>query len=95
MDKELIERLPCWADDAAEGRRIIGAASDIRQAATQGTADNARLEAMASLLSKAIGDITALLIMANRERDIEKYTAPYVEAVNAHDARAILEGKAS
>ena len=40
---------------------------------------------MADLLTKAIGDITAALILAGKKDKIAKWTAPYVEALNEYD----------
>ena len=45
-----------------------------------------RTEALADLLTKAIGDIAAALTMGGNDRLIAKWTAPYVEAVNRVDA---------
>lgn len=39
-----------------------------------------------SLLTKAVGDITAALIMANKKDKIHDWTLPYIMAINAHDA---------
>lgn len=43
---------------------------------------------LASLLTKAVGDITAALIMANKKDKIHNWTLPYITAINAHDAAA-------
>lgn len=47
---------------------------------------DAREAVMADLLTKAIGDITAALILAGKKHKIAKWTAPYVEALNEYDA---------
>lgn len=39
------------------------------------------------LLLKAVGDITAALIMADKQDKIAEWTAPYVAAINEADAR--------
>lgn len=47
---------------------------------------------LADLLTKAVGDITAALIMADKEASVEAWTAPYVEAINrADDATPVEE----
>ncbi|BBD98078.1 hypothetical protein SAMIE_1015790 [Sphingobium amiense] len=40
----------------------------------------------ADLLTKAVGDITAALIMAGQQNKVSEWTAPYVAAINEHDA---------
>ena len=41
---------------------------------------------LAQLLTKACGDISALLIFGSREGDIRPWTAEYTQAINVHDA---------
>jgi len=60
-------------------------ASLIDQAYSEGSAKAAML---ADLLTKAMGDISAALIMAGKQDKIAKWTAPYVKALNAFDAEA-------
>lgn len=43
------------------------------------------------LLTKAVGDISALAIMAGMESKITHYTSAYTSAINAHDT-ALSEG---
>ncbi|MGH6746560.1 hypothetical protein [Novosphingobium sp.] len=50
---------------------------------------------MADLLTKAVGDITAALILAGKEDKIARWTAPYVEALNGHDAIAALQARSA
>lgn len=45
-------------------------------------------ERIIDLLTKAVGDITAALIMAGKEDKLREWTAPYIEAINAYDAQA-------
>lgn len=45
-----------------------------------------RTETLADLLTNAIGDIAAALTMGGNSKLINKWTAPYVEAVNRVDA---------
>lgn len=42
------------------------------------------------LLAKSVADITAALVLGGNDKLISHWTAPYVEAINAHDARAAL-----
>lgn len=53
-------------------------------------ASRAREDALVSLLTKAVGDIAAALEAAGSAGLIRKWTADYVAAINAHDARAAL-----
>jgi len=50
----------------------------------------AQVEALVSLLTKAVGDIAAALELAGSAHLISKWTADYVVAINAHDTRAAL-----
>ena len=63
-------------------RKMIPVREMWRGAVTQ---ENARAF---DLLTKAVGDITAALIMAGKEDKLREWTAPYIEAINAHDAQA-------
>ena len=53
--------------------------------ATPAPSDQAGL---VGLLTKAVGDITAALILAGKADKIAKWTAPYVAAINDADAKA-------
>lgn len=46
----------------------------------------AEAEAWADLLTKAVGDITAALILAGKKEKIRAWTAPYIAAINQADA---------
>lgn len=61
---------------------LLRAALSAQQAAGEAEA----VENMVGLLVKAVGDITAALILAGKEDKLQRWTAPYVEAINAHDA---------
>ena len=50
---------------------------------------------LVDLLAKAVSDITAALMLAGKDHKIQKWTAPYVEAINAHDAKAEIAGAAA
>ena len=50
---------------------------------------------LVDLLAKAVSDIAAALIMAGKKDKIQVWTAPYVEAINAHDAKAEIAGAAA
>lgn len=43
---------------------------------------------LASLLAKAVADITAALVMVGRQDKVREWTLPYVVALNAYDAKA-------
>jgi hypothetical protein len=49
---------------------------------------------LVELLTKAVGDIAAALTMAGKDALIQRWTGPYVEALNAHDeAAALIEAR--
>ncbi len=51
------------------------------------TRDEMSEERWADLLTKAVGDITAALILAGKQDKVQAWTASYIEALNHFDAR--------
>lgn len=104
-----------WSQTATDAyeeikQEITGLFVPVREALSTLTTENAALAArvdalenhadmLAQLLTRACGDISALLIFGSREGDIRPWTAEYTQAVNVHDAhfapRAALAGDPS
>ena len=68
-----------WIEGAREKHKVT------RLYAHPAPSDQAGL---VGLLTKAVGDITAALILAGKADKIAKWTAPYVAAINDADAKA-------
>lgn len=81
-------RLVFEGDTATHAELLVTTLATHREAAFKAgqEARDREIAALVDLLTKAVGDIVAALIMAGKHDKAEDWTAPYIGAVNAHDA---------